>query len=314
MVEKTPFSFKTLSALIGLIILIMISLQIGVLGTANINDSVFTISRLPRTIAVLLTGAGLAVAGMVIQLIVHNRFVEPNTTGTGEGAAIGLLLTVLLFPAAPLIVRMGFAALCAMLSLLIFLTLAKRLPPTDPLLLPLVGMIYAGILQSIMAFIGYETDLLQWLSVWLNGDFSAVLKGRYEFLWGCAIVLVILYWLADRLTIVGMGESSSQSLGLNYRQLVFCAILLIALISAFITATVGNIAFLGLVVPNLIRRICGDNLRHALPWIAWTGASLLLICDILARIVSFPYEIPVSLIFGIFGGSLFLYLLMRPSR
>lgn len=305
---------KVVMAGISLLIAMFISIQVGVAEQANLEVNLFTISRLPRTLAVLLTGSGLAVAGIVMQIIVHNRFVEPNTTGTGEGAAIGLLIAQLCFPAAPLLLRMGFAACCAMLSLLIFIRIAKKLPLTNPLLLPLVGLIYAGVLEASLSFVAYQTELLQWLGVWLNGDFSAVLKGRYEFLWGCALVIMLLYFLADRLTIIGMGEQSSRSLGLNYRQIVMLGIVCIALLTAFIIATIGSIAFLGLVVPNIVRRFTGDNLRRALPWTAWTGAILLLICDILARIIQMPYEIPVSLLFGILGSGVFLVLLFKPVR
>lgn len=295
----------------GLAVLLAISLRTGVLPEAEIGSEIFTISRLPRTLAVVLSGAGLAVGGLLMQLIVHNRFVEPNTTGTSEGAAIGLLISALFFAEWPLLARMGLATLCAIASMLLFLRMARALPFKDPLLLPLVGLIYAGVLEASMNFVAHETDLLQWLQVWRSGDFSAVLQGRYEWLWGCAVVIALLYVLADRLTIVGMGEQASRALGLNYRQLVMLGIVLIALLTAFVVSTIGMIAFVGLVVPNIVRRFCGDNLRLTLPWVAWTGATLLLACDVLARVVAAPYEVPVSLIYGLFGSALFLWLLLK---
>lgn len=298
-------------AMLGLAVLCVLSLRTGVLEEAAIGSEVFTISRLPRTLAVLLSGAGLAAGGLLMQLIVHNRFVEPNTTGTSEGAAIGLLITALFFPEWPLLARMGLATLCAVASMLLFLRMTRHLPLKDPLLLPLVGLIYAGVLEASMNFVAHENDLLQWLQVWRSGDFSAVLQGRYEWLWGCAVVIALLYLLADRLTIAGMGEQASHALGLNYRQLVVLSIVLVALVTAVIVSTVGMIAFVGLVVPNIVRRFCGDNLRLSLPWVAWTGAALLLACDVLARTVSAPYEVPVSLIYGVLGSALFLWLLLR---
>lgn len=321
MLVLTPFLsiFKRflfpILAVVGLCILCIISLYTGV-AEQSVNSNLFAISRLPRTIAVLLAGAGLAVGGLVMQMIAHNRFVEPNTTGTAEGASIGLLVSQFYFASSPLIVRMGFATMCAMVTMLLFIHIAKRLPnsTTNPMLLPLVGMIYAGVLNAGMNFIAYQADLMQWLGVWLNGDFSAVLKGRYEWLWGCAVVIALLYVLADRLTIIGMGEARSHALGLRYHDYVRLGIVLISLMTAFIVATIGTIAFLGLIVPNLVRRITGDNLRHALPWVAWTGASLLLGCDLLARTVNAPYEVPVSLIFGILGTVIFLGLLIGRER
>lgn len=300
-----------LVAFIIVAILIYISLRTGVIKNTQLGDEVFYISRLPRTLAVLLSGAGLAVAGLTMQIIMHNRFVEPNTTGVSEGAALGLLLTAIFFSHWTLFARMGFASLCALISMLFFLNIARHLSTKEPLLLPLVGIIYAGILDSAMTFIAYETDLLQWIGIWRNGDFSAILKARYEWLWLCAFLIALLYFLADRLNIVGMGEKSTRALGLNYRQLVFFAMIIIAIITAVIVSTIGMISFLGLVVPNIVRRFTGDNLRRALPWVAWTGASLLLACDLLARTLSAPYEIPVSLIYGFLGSALFLYLLLK---
>ena len=88
----------------------------------------------------------------------------------------------------------------------------------------------------------------------------------------------------------------------------------VSLMTAMVVITVGMIAFLGLVMPNIVRRFLGDNLRRSLPWVAWLGAVLLLVSDVLSRIVRYPYEVPVSTVFGIIGAALFIYLLLRPAR
>lgn len=305
-------------ALVIFVALFCLSLWVGVshLTLANITDSdkltVLFISRFPRTFAVVLTGASMAVAGLVMQMVVHNRFVEPATAGTSQGAAVGLLLTLLFFPSWPVLGKMLAGCAGAMLSMWIFLRIARCIPPSDALLLPLVGLIYGGVVGALVVFIAYEYDLLQVVDIWFNGDFSGVLKGRYELLWLGGIAAVFLYWLADRLTIVGMGEQMSQALGINYRQLVLMAMTTVALMTALVVLSVGMTPFIGLVVPNIVRRFCGDNLRRSLPWVAWVGAVLLLVCDILARTLRFPYEIPVSLVFGVLGTVLFLYLLVKP--
>ena len=301
-------------SLLSLVFLSFLSLEIGNLGFLQGFNEVFSLSRLPRTLAVILTGAGLSVAGLVMQIIVHNNFVEPNTTGTSEGASIGLLITAFYFPAAPLFLKIGFASLTALISMLFFIQIARKLPLTEPLLLPLVGLIYAGVLNSLMQFVAYQSDLMQWLQVWLNGDFSAILKGRYEWLWGCGLVILALYFLADRISIVGMGKSVATSLGLNYKQMVLLSLVFIAILTAFVISTVGSIAFLGLLVPNIVRIFSGDNLRLALPYSVLFGANLLLFCDILARTLNAPYEIPVSLIYGLIGTVIFLYLLLRAKN
>ena len=227
---------------------------------------------------------------------------------------LGIVATTLLTPHWPLLANMAVAASCAFAAMLGFLAIARRVPPQEPLLLPLVGLIYGSIIASAAFFFAYQYEALQLLTTWLSGDFSAVLRGHYELLWLGGAIAALLYWFADRLTIIGMGEQMSKSLGLPYRQLVVLAMAAVSLMTALVVITVGSIAFLGLVMPNIVRRFSGDNLRRSLPWVAWLGALLLLIADIIARLVRYPYEVPVSTVFGIIGAVLFFYLLLKPVR
>lgn len=299
--------------LAALVLLVAMTVSIAI-GVKNLDWSLFWISRLPRTLAIVLVGASLSVAGLIMQLAVHNRFVEPNTAGTAQGAMLGIATTTLLTPHWPLLANMAVAASCAFVAMLGFLAIARRVPPQEPLLLPLVGLIYGSIIAAIAFFFAYQYEALQLLTTWLSGDFSAVLRGRYELLWLGGAIAALLYWFADRLTIIGMGEQMSKSLGLPYRQLVVLAMAAVSLMTALVVIIVGSIAFLGLVMPNIVRRFSGDNLRRSLPWVAWLGALLLLIADIIARLVRFPYEVPVSTVFGIIGAVLFFYLLLKPVR
>ena len=299
--------------LAALVLLVAMTVSIAI-GVKNLDWSLFWISRLPRTLAIVLVGASLSVAGLIMQLAVHNRFVEPNTAGTAQGAMLGIATTTLLTPHWPLLANMAVAASCAFVAMLGFLAIARRVPPQEPLLLPLVGLIYGSIIAAIAFFFAYQYEALQLLTTWLSGDFSAVLRGRYELLWLGGAIAALLYWFADRLTIIGMGEQMSKSLGLPYRQLVVLAMAAVSLMTALVVITVGSIAFLGLVMPNIVCRFSGDNLRRSLPWVAWLGALLLLIADIIARLVRYPYEVPVSTVFGIIGAVLFFYLLLKPVR
>ena len=315
-----PNRIHPIAAIAILLVLFVVSLFIGVssLSLSNLLEpdklEIFLVSRVPRSFAVLLTGVSMAVAGLVMQMVVHNRFVEPTTAGTAQGAALGLLAAMLLLPGASVMGKMLIGSAGAIVSMLVFLRMARRIPPSDPLLLPLVGLIYGGVLGALVTFIAYEKDLLQVVEIWFNGDFSGILRGRYELLWAGGIAAIMLYLLADRLTIVGMGEQMSHALGIPYRQLVLLSMTMVAVMTALVVITVGMIPFIGLVVPNIVRRFVGDNIRHALPWVAWAGMVMLLVCDILARTVRFPYEIPVSVIFGVIGAVIFLYLLIHPIR
>lgn len=289
-------------------------MRLGMPGRDPASDLVFFVSRAPRTIAVMLTGASMAVAGLVMQVIARNRFVEPTTAGTGESAALGLLVATLVLPAASLPARMAVATATALAGTALFLAVVRRLPPEQPLLVPLVGLVYGGIIGAVVTFIGYETDLLQYIAIWINGEFSGVLRGRYELLWLGGGLAGLAYVFADRLTIASLGREASLGLGLNYRAMEALGLGVVAMTTAVVVATVGMIPFLGLVVPNLVSRIMGDNLRLSLPYVAATGAGLTLACDLIGRLLRYPYEIPVGTVFGVVGSALFLWLLLGTRR
>ena len=296
------------------------SLFIGVVDMTladlfRVGDAVSILleSRIPRTLAIVLTGASMAVAGLIMQMIVANRFVEPMTAGSGSSAALGILLVSVLMPSASLFIKMLVACAVSVLGTFGFLALVRRLPPHQPLLVPLVGLAYGGVIGAIVTFIAWQTDMMQYLDTWMNGEFSGILQGRYELLWIAGILTILAYLVADQFAILGLGKDVSINLGLNYRQIVRLGLVIVSLISALTVVTVGIIPFVGLVVPNIISRWLGDNLRVTLPITALTGASLVLLSDLIGRIVRYPFEIPVGTIFGIIGALVFLWLLYVPA-
>ena len=284
-------------------------------GSLNDSSQIMLISRLPRTFAIVLTGASMGVAGMIMQILLKNRFVEPSMVGASQSAILGLLLMTLLLPAAPLLAKMSVAAVASLCGMLLFMALIRKLPPTAQLLVPLVGIIFGGVIESVYTFIAYETEMLQLISVWQSGDFSGVLLGRYELLWLTGALAVGAYLIADQLTIVGLGETVAVNLGINRNVILWAGLVIVALITSLVVVTVGNIPFIGLVVPNIVSRIMGDKLRAGVPAVALLGAALVLLCDVIGRVIVFPFEIPVATVFGVLGTVLFLGLLMRqPAR
>ena len=249
-----------------------------------------------------------------MQIVLKNRFIEPSMIGASQSAAVGILIATLLFPATPLLFKMSFATITALIGMAIFMLLMRNLPPHQKLMLPLVGIIFGNIIEAVTTFIAYETDSLQLLSIWFSGDFSGVLAGRYELLWLTAGLAVIIYILADQLSIAGLGQNISTSLGINYHQMTWIALIIVAMITAVIVVTVGQIPFIGLVVPNIVSRLAGDRLRQNLPAVVLLGANLILVCDILGRVANEPFEVPISTIFGIVGTVLFLYLLFKGKK
>ena len=308
--------------IISFLLLVLSSLFIGVsevsihtLFTDEAAREVFFASRIPRTASVILTGMSMANAGLIMQMLMRNRFVEPSMTGTTQAAALGLLLVTLLMPQGSVTLKMLFACFAAIIGLMGFMLIVRVLPPTAKLLAPLVGIIYGGVIGAVATFIAYEYDMMQYLVAWFIGDFSSVLAGRYELLWLTAALCILAFLYANQFTIAGLGKDISTNLGLNHNTIVMIGLLIVALISAIVVVTVGAIPFVGLVVPNIVSRLMGDNVRRVLPWIMMSGAALVLACDILSRLVNYPYEIPVGTIIGIIGTILFLYLLYaRPRR
>ncbi len=304
-------------ALAGLALLAGASLCIGATNLWNTDlDSglVLAVSRIPRTCAAILAGAGLALAGVVVQQAVRNRLVEPGLTGTPEAAMIGLLGVTLIAPGAALLVKMSVAAISALLGTAGFFLLSRHVPPRDPMLLPLVGLIYGGILGAVALWLAWITDLVQFIGIWQTGEFSGVLQGRYELLWLIAVMAGALYLLADRITLLGLGEDYARSLGLNYHQTVLLGLGIVAICVAVVVVTVGSMPFVGLVVPNIVSRIWGDNLRQNLWLVALLGAGFVLGSDLIGRIVRWPYEIPAATIFAVIGAAIFLWLLNAPRK
>lgn len=302
-------------AALGLALLAGASLVIGAsnLWTSDLDAGmVLVVSRIPRTLAAILAGAGLALAGVVVQQSVQNRLVEPGLTGTPEAAMIGLLAMTLAAPGAALLLKMSAAVVSALIGTVGFFLLARHVPRRDPMLLPLVGLIYGGILGAVALWLAWTTDLLQFIGIWQTGEFSGVLQGRYELLWLIAAMAGLLYLMADRITLLGLGEDYARSLGLNYRQTVLAGLGIVAVTVAVVVATVGSMPFVGLVVPNIVSRYRGDNLRRNLGLVALLGACFVLCSDIIGRLVRWPYEIPAATIFAVFGAALFLWLLNAP--
>lgn len=301
---------------VALVALSALSLGVGVIDLRASGDAggLLLVSRLPRTLATLIAGGALAMSGAIMQMLVRNRFVEPMTAGTGQGAALGILLATLMIPQAPILLRMSLAAGAALLASLGFLALVRRLPPTQPLLVPLVALIYGGLIEAAVIFVAYQGDLLQYIQVWMTGEFSGVLQGRYELLWIAAGAAALSYLIADQFSIAGLGRTASVNLGLRYEQVVLLGLLTISVVTALTVVTVGLIPFVGLVVPNIVSRLHGDNLRRTLPLTAFWGAGAVLCCDILGRVLRHPFEIPVGAVFGVIGTVVFLWLLYGKAR
>ena len=302
-----------------LIILAVTSVFIGVedLSPLDFFDlskeeaSTLFASRLPRLISILIAGMSMSICGLIMQQITRNKFVSPTTAGTMDWARLGILISLLLFTSASPLMKMLIAFVFALVGNFLFMKILERIKFNDTIFIPLVGLMLGNIVSSIATFIAYKYDLIQNVSSWLQGDFSLVVKGRYELLYLSIPLVIIAYVYADKFTVAGMGESFSVNLGLKYKRVVNIGLIIVSLITSLVILTVGMLPFLGLIIPNIVSIYRGDNLKNSLPHTALLGAVFVLFCDILGRVIIFPYEISIGLMVGIIGSGIFLFMLLR---
>lgn len=307
-----PFVF----AVIAVVILGTISLFTGVYDIQGQADGMdmFFITRVPRTVALMLTGAAMSMSGLVTQLITQNRLVEPTTTGTIEWAGLGLVFVYLLFPAPSLVLRMTGAIVFSFIGTMIFFLFLRRVKLRSSLIVPIIGMMLGAVVSAISTFIGLVFQMTQNIETWFVGSFAQVQVGRYEYLWLIVIVTFLIFLYADRLTLAGLGEDVATSLGANYNRIVLLGTGLISFAVGIVAAVIGNLPFLGLIVPNIVSMYRGDDLKTNLPWVCVLGMGAVTLCDIISRTIIMPFEVPVSLILGTIGAITFIIILLKQRK
>ncbi|MDR5587527.1 MULTISPECIES: iron chelate uptake ABC transporter family permease subunit [Clostridium] len=312
---------KKIYLLILLVILSIASLFIGVsdislsdiisLDSEKIN--LMLIGRLPRLISIIFAGIGMSISGLIMQQISRNKFVSPTTAGTIDFAKLGILVCMLIFPQATMMNKMLLSFTFSILGTLLFMQIQKKIKIKNIVFIPLIGMMLGKIVGSITMFFSYRYDLVQNINSWMEGDFSLIMKGKYELLYISIPLVIIAAIYANKFTIAGMGEDFCTNLGIKYNRVVNLGLVIVALISSVVVITIGAIPFLGIIVPNIVTMYYGDNLKNVLGFTALIGPIFLLICDILGRLIIYPYEISISLTVGVIGSIAFLYLIFRRS-
>ena len=303
-------------AVITVFALGVISLLTGVYDIRGQEDGMqmFFITRVPRTAALMLTGAAMSMSGLVTQLVTQNRMVEPTTTGTIEWAGLGLVFVYLIFPAPSLALRMTGAIVFSFAGTMVFFLFLRRVKLRSSLIVPIIGMMLGAVVSAVSTFVGLVFQMTQSISNWFIGSFASVQIGRYEYLWLIVIVTILIFIYADRLTLAGLGEDVATSLGANYNRIIILGTGLISLAVGIVAAVIGNLPFLGLIVPNVVSMYRGDDLRSNLPWVCVLGMGAITLCDIISRTIIMPFEVPVSLILGTVGAVTFIIILLRRRR
>ncbi|ECW7655484.1 ABC transporter permease [Campylobacter coli] len=317
MLFKHLFSLNIL--LILLVIFGIISLFIGVIRI-NLDDifslsatqlEIILLTRIPRLIAILLTGMSLSICGLIMQQLTQNKFVSPTTAGTMDCAKLGILISLIFFAGASFFTQALIASIFALLGSFIFIQILRKIKLKDMIFVPLIGLMFGGIINAITTFFAYALNYIQNIQGWLQGSMANVMQGNYELLYISLPLFILAYFLAHKITIAGMGEDLALNLGVSYNTILFSGLIIVSIITSVVIVSVGVIPFLGLIIPNLVAIYRGDNLKKNLIYIALCGALFLLVCDIISRLVIFPFEMPLSITTGVLGSLIFIFLLLK---
>ncbi|MGI8074466.1 ABC transporter permease [Campylobacter coli] len=317
MLFKHLFSLNIL--LILLVVFGIISLFIGVIRI-NLDDifslsttqlEIILLTRIPRLIAILLTGMSLSICGLIMQQLTQNKFVSPTTAGTMDCAKFGILISLIFFTGASFFTQTIIASVFALLGSFIFIQILRKIKLKDVIFVPLIGLMFGGIINAITTFFAYALNYIQNIQGWLQGSIANVMQGNYELLYISLPLFILAYFLAHKITIAGMGEDLALNLGVSYNTILFLGLIIVSIITSVVIVSIGVIPFLGLIIPNLVAIYRGDNLKKNLIYIALCGALFLLICDIISRLVIFPFEMPLSITTGVLGSLIFIFLLLK---
>jgi iron complex transport system permease protein len=308
---------------LSLLILSVLSLFVGVMeidlpgllsGGSGMERSIFLLSRIPRLLAILCTGVGMSVAGLIMQQLCMNKFVSPSTGATIQSAQFGILLSLVFLPSIGLWGRVLLAFGMSILGTWLFVWFVQKIQFKSAVLVPLIGIMFGNVLGGITNFLAYKYEVTQQLSSYFVGSFALIIKGNYELVWLAVPLVVLAFIFANYFNIVGMGRDFSRNLGVNDRLVLFFGLTIASMITASVVTIVGQISYIGLIVPNLVAMFKGDKIKGTLVDTALLGALFVLICDMIARSVIAPYELPIELIVGMVGSVLFIAMLIRKLR
>jgi len=270
---------------------------------------VFWRSRVPRTAAIILSASGLSVGGLIMQAISRNKFMSPGTSGATDAAALGLLLAFIFLPPQSGIIQTLFAFVFALVATMLFVMIVNRLKIREVVYIPLLGMMYGGLIAAVSTAIAFRFEAIQMLNAFNLASFARL--GHFEMVYIVTIPLVFTVIYATKFSIIGLGADFAKNLGVNYDRVVFFGLVVISLISAAVFVSVGPLPFVGLIIPNMATSFYGDNLKKSIFDLMMFGAVFVLVCDIASRLVMYPFEMNVSVTVSIVGGIIFMVYLIR---
>jgi iron complex transport system permease protein len=315
-------------SIISLTILIILSLSIDARRDVNLFTlfnltpealEILLISRIPRTLTIILTASAISVAGLIMQSVAKNKFVSPGVIGTTQAATLGVLISHLFMPGMALWIQFIFSFITALAGSLLFVTFLNKIQFKNEIYVPLIGMMFGALIGSFSIMIAQTTNTLQFLNSIGVGSFTNKTIGTYEMIYFVVPALLIAVFYASEFNIVSLGKDFANNLGVNYTKVITLGIIIVSVITASTFIVVGPLPFLGLIIPNLVSIYYGDHLKKSIFDLMIFGSIFVLICDIIARsvlylVTGYNFEVAVGFVMGIIGSIIFLYLLLRKTK
>lgn len=295
----------------------------GVPFDRNVDAQIFFIARLPRALAAAVVGASLAAAGVVFQALLRNPLATPYTLGVSTGASLGAMLAITFGWTLPAVVTWALppvpaAALAgAMGSVLIVYSLARaRGAGLSTTVLLLAGVTLNAFFSALILFVQYIGSFadvyraMRWLMGNLDVSSYQQLAAPLPFI---VLAAAAFAWLAKPLNLLAAGTAAAEARGLDVQRAQRVAFFSASVITGAAVSIGGPIGFVGIIVPHLVRLVAGADHRIVLPASACVGGAFLVACDVVARTLLSPVELPVGIVTAVIGGPFFLWLLIRRS-
>lgn len=286
------------------------------LGTASIILSV----RLPRVLCVALTGAALSLCGVAMQGLLKNPLADGSTLGVSSGASLGAVIAIafgITIPGIPFAGTVVMAILFAFASMFLVLTMAYRLDysfSTNTIVL--MGMVFSMFVSSLLSLvITFASDKVREITFWTMGSLSGSTYENAAFLGGALLIFgTILLCHGRELNAFAIGESNARNIGVNVKRVKLTVLICVSALIGVCVSIGGTIGFVGMVTPHIVRMITGPNHKRLMPACVFGGATFLMLCDLAARTILKPLELPIGVVTSLIGAGLFVMIFYQTRR
>ncbi|WEV44912.1 iron ABC transporter permease [Streptococcaceae bacterium ESL0687] len=277
------------------------------------QNHLILLGRIARILVGFLVGASLALAGFIMQVQYQNDLADPSLMGVSDGSALAIVMGMILFPQQPTLTRIIFSILGSLLSYLLISYLYKVLfSGKSRLNLPLIGIATSMLLSSLTSFLVSYFHIAQSVSSWYTSRLYRVsFFDVIYFLPVLLLALILVILFRRQIDLYAFGPDKARSLGMNRKLWDNFFSLLVVLLTGVSIAIVGRIAFVGLIIPHMVKLVTGQKYSQAVLFIPATGGIFLMACDYLSRYINYPFETPIGLVLALAGVPVFLYLIRR---